>query len=179
MDIKEKTVSTERIFDGRIIRLRRDTVQLPNGRQVMREVIEHPGGVGVAAVDDDGNIYMVKQYRTGAGCELTEIPAGKLEYGEDHFECGKRELREETGLCAGEYTYLGYIIPTPAYCEERIHLYLARKLTQAEQSLDEDEFLNVMKLPFDEACRMAEDGRITDAKTVAALLKARAIIGER
>lgn len=179
MDIKKKTVSTERIFDGRIIRLRRDTVQLPNGRQVMREVIEHPGGVGVAAVDDDGNIYMVKQYRTGAGCELTEIPAGKLEYGEDHFECGKRELREETGLCAGEYTYLGYIIPTPAYCEERIHLYLARKLTQAEQSLDEDEFLNVMKLPFDEACRMAEDGRITDAKTVAALLKARAIIGER
>lgn len=176
MHLEEKTIESELMYDGKIIKLYRDKALLENGNQVTREVIKHPGGVCVVPVTEEGEVIMVKQFRYPSGKVLTEIPAGKLEWQEDHFDCGKRELKEETGCTAEKYDYLGCLLPTPAYDTEVIHMYLARGLTRAEQKLDDDEFLDVMKIPFDKAIEMVMNGEITDAKTQLALLKTKILL---
>lgn len=178
MELSEKTLATEKIFDGRVVKLRVDTVELPNGQQAKREVISHPGGVGVIALDDNNNVLLVKQFRPGAKDVLLEIPAGKLEYGENPEECGKRELLEETGFKSTEFYHLSRFYVTPAYCEEIINVYYAKGLIKEKQNLDADEFLNVEKIPFDTLFTMVMSGEITDAKTVIATLKLKEILSK-
>lgn len=175
----EKTISGEYLYRGKILALRKDKALLPNGRVTSREVIEHPGGVGVLALDDAGCVYLVRQFRYPYGAVLTEIPAGKLEPGEDPLEAGKRELREETGLTADEYVSLGRLYPSPGYTGEIIHLYFARSLHAGAQQPDEDEFLNVLKLPFAQAVQQVLSGALPDSKTQTALLKAALLLARK
>ena len=170
MKLEETILSSERIYEGKIINLRRDKVALEDGREAAREIVEHPGGVGILPLDGDGNVYMVRQYRHGAREAVLEIPAGKLNYGEDALECGKRELLEEIGAAAEEYVFLGKIYPTPAYCEAVIPVFLAKGLSFSEQKLDEGEYVEVKAYTIDELKEMIFTGRIEDSKTVAALL---------
>ena len=171
----EKQLSSEEQFAGRVITVTLDTVELENGKTSTREVVHHHGGAGVAALNDQGEVYLVRQYRYALARELIEIPAGKLEAGEDPFEAAQRELGEEAGLQAASWRDLGHIIPTCGYCSEIIWLYAAKDLTDVRQHLDPDEFLSVFTLPLDTAARMVLDGEITDGKTVAALLKLKAL----
>lgn len=177
MDFEEKTKAVKNIFDGKIIKVRVETVELPDGRTASREIVSHGGGVGVIAVDENNEALMVNQYRIAAREMLLEIPAGKLEKGEDPSECGKRELAEETGYEAEELTYLGAYYATPGYCEEKLYLYLARGLRFVGQRLDDGEFLNVQKYKLDDLCNMVAENKIKDAKTAVAILKAKMILG--
>lgn len=163
----EKTISTEPLFKGKVISLQIDTVELPDGTTAKREIIKHPGAVAVLAVKD-GRLLLVDQYRQAMGrCEL-EIPAGKLEIGEDPMEAAKRELQEETGYQCGKITLLHSFYTSPGFADEIIHLYLAEQLTAGEMALDEDEFLEVIEASFDEVQMYIEQGRIADAKTIMA-----------
>lgn len=171
MNFTEKTLSSESVYKGKIIDVYKDEVELQNGNKAFREVVRHPGGVGICALTGDGDVFLVRQFRYPHKKAILEIPAGKLEYGENPLECGKRELLEETGYTAKEFVSLGKILPTPAYCEEVIHIYLAKGLTFAAQKLDADEFLEVVKTPFVKAVEMVMTGEITDGKTCAAILK--------
>jgi ADP-ribose pyrophosphatase len=172
MKFEEKTLSSEYIYKGRIISLRKDTVSLPNGHIADREVIEHSGGVCVAPLTQAGELIFVRQFRYPYREELLELPAGKLDRaGENPLECGKRELREETGMIAQKYTSLGRMYPSPGYIDEVLYLYLAQELEQGEQQPDEDEFLEVVRLPLEKAVRMVLDNEITDGKTQTAVLK--------
>lgn len=175
MQHTEKTIDSTRIFEGRVVRLRRDTVELENGKQTFREVIDHPGGVSILALDQDQNVFFVRQFRYPFGQTLLELPAGKLEAGETPAECGKRELREETGCTAGRFEPMGKLIPTCAYDTEVIHLFFASDLTRGEQHLDENEFLSVERIPLAKALDMVLNGEIIDAKTQIALLKYQAL----
>ena len=177
MHLEEKTLSSEQKFDGKVVKLFVDQVELENGEKTFREVIKHPGGVCILPLDGDNNVLMVRQFRYPSHKVLLEIPAGKMEYGEDHRECGLRELKEETGCTCDEFTYLGNLIPTPAYDTEVIHMYLARGLHSGEQKLDEDEFLEVEKIPLDKAVEMVMNNEIADAKTQIALLKTKQLLG--
>ena len=177
MDLTEKMVSSETIFQGKIIKVTLDQARLPDGSLAAREVVYHPGGVAVLALDGDGCVLTVTQYRYPFGRTLLEIPAGKLDSpDEDPYEAGLRELREETGAVPGVYEPLGRILPSPGCYGETLHLYLARDLQMAEQHLDADEFLNVERIPFGEMVRRCLDGEIEDAKTVVAVLKAKALL---
>lgn len=171
MELTEKQIASERVFSGRLIKVNRDTVSLPNGKTATREVVIHPGAVAIAAVTDEGELLMVRQYRYPAGQALLEIPAGKLEPGEEPYDCAVRELREETGATAKDMTYAGYIYPTPGYNNEKIHLYLAEKLTFGQTNFDEDEFLEIERIPLIHAYKMCENNEIVDGKTLSALLK--------
>ena len=171
----EKTIDSTRIFEGKVVRLRRDTVELENGKQTFREVIDHPGGVSILAMDEEGKIFFVQQFRYPFGRMLLELPAGKLEPGEDPADSGRRELREETGCTAGRFVPMGKLIPTCAYDTEVIHLFFASELTRGEQDLDENEFLSVERYTLDEALQMVLDGEIIDAKTQIGLLKYQAL----
>lgn len=175
MNLDEKTIKKNYIYNGRIINVRRDDAELPNGNPCIREVIEHPGGVCVAALTENDELLFVRQFRYPYMEVIAELPAGKLEKGEDPFESGKRELEEETGYTAQEYRDLGKFYPTPGYCGEIIHLYAAKKLTETHQNLDEDEFLNVEKIPLNEAVEMILRNEIRDGKTQAAVLKLKAL----
>ncbi len=173
-EIEERIVNGECLYKGHILRLEKWNVILPNGENAVREVVVHNGASAIVPIDADGNVYLVRQYRAAIQRELIEIPAGKLDYaGEDRLSAAKRELREETGFTASEWTHLSDIATTPGFSTEIISLYMARGLTLGENDLDDDEFLYVVKMPFDEAVKMAEKGEITDAKTVAALFLAR------
>lgn len=171
MNLNEQPLSADYKYRGRIINLRVDTALLPNGSSAIREVVEHPGGVCVAALTEDGCLLFVRQFRYPYQKVLLELPAGKLDPGEDPLEAGKRELREETGAEAARYESLGELYPSPGYCGEIIHLYAATGLTFGQMSPDEDEFLEVEKIPLEEAARMVLDNEIADAKTQAAVLK--------
>lgn len=179
MHLEEKTLSSEQKFDGKIVKLYVDQIELEDGKQSFREVIKHPGGVCVLPLDDEGNVLFVKQYRYPHHKILLEIPAGKLEYGENHSECGLRELKEETGCTCDSYEYLGSLIPTPAYCGEVIHMYLARGLHYGEQKLDAGEFLDITKIPLDKAVEMVMNNEIEDSKTQIALLKTKLLLEKR
>ena len=146
MDLTERTLRREDKFTGRILTVHVDTVELPGGRTATREVADHPGGVAVLALDGDGCVLAVAQYRYPFGRTLLEIPAGKLDHpGEDPYEAGLRELKEETGAVPGRYESLGRILPSPGCYGETLHLYLARDLRMEAQHLDEDEFLKDRK----------------------------------
>lgn len=176
-DLTETTLSREDIFSGRVVRVHVDQVRLPNGETGIREVVDHNGGVSVLALDEDNNVLTVTQYRYVFGQPLLELPAGKLDPGEDPAAGALRELKEETGAEPGEFLSLGEILPSPGCFGEVLHLYLARNVKVGEQHLDEDEFLNVERVPFDEMVRRCLSGEIRDAKTVAAVLKAKLLLG--
>ena len=179
MELTERTVSSRTIFEGKIVKVTLDQAELPNGSLAAREVVYHPGGVAVLALDENGNVPLVRQFRYPIQRELLELPAGKLDHGpeEDRLLGARRELSEETGLEAEEWTYLGYMLASPGFCDEALHMYLARNLKQVGQHLDEDEFLNVEWMSFEELVRQVMDGTITDAKTVATALKVKVLLG--
>ncbi|MDD2361495.1 MAG: NUDIX hydrolase [Oscillospiraceae bacterium] len=171
MNLSEKTLSENILFTGNIISLNLDEVELPNGKTATREVVKHPGGVCVAALNDDDRLLFVRQYRYPYGELLLELPAGKLSPGEDPLECGKRELKEETGATAEHYESLGCLYPSPGYCGEIIHMFYASGLSYGDMKPDEDEFLEVEHIPLEKAVQMVLDNEITDAKTQTAVLK--------
>ena len=179
MDYTEKTLSCEEKYRGRIIYVHRDVVALPDGSGAVREVVEHSGGVGVLPVDENGNAWCVRQYRYAFGAHLLEMPAGKLEPGEKPIECAVRELSEETGFTAAEYTFLGKLYPSPGYCRETLYIYLATGLTRGEAHLDKGEFLDVETYPLETLYQMVMDDALPDAKTAMAVVKAKLILDER
>ena len=169
--LNETRLNSEKIYDGKILHIERDNVQLEDGSEAVREVVRHPGGVCVLALTDEEEILFVRQFRYPHGAVTLELPAGKLEYGENPEECGKRELLEECGCTCDEFIYLGKLFPTPAYCSEVIRMYLAKGLHYGEQKLDNDEFLDVEKIPFEEAVSLILSDAVPDSKTQIAVLK--------
>ncbi len=169
-DLTEHFVSGEDVYSGKLLRVRRDLVHLPDGSEAVREYIRHPGAVLVVPLFDDGRVLLERQFRYPHRRDFIELPAGKLEPGEPHLETAKRELLEETGYVASDWQRLGLIHTSIAYTDEGIEFFLARGLEQRAAKLDKGEFLEVLTLPFEEAVAMIRDGRITDAKTVSALL---------
>ena len=179
-ELIEKKLSTEEIFDGIVLHVQRDTIGLPNGKEGIREVIRHVGAVCVAPLTDEGELIVERQYRYAVGQVMTEIPAGKLDYaGEDRLAAAQRELKEETGYIAERWTDIGLYYPAPAYSDEKITMYLAEGLHAGERHLDEDEFLEVVKVPLDELVSDVVNGRITDGKTQIAVLKVAEILRRR
>lgn len=177
MNLTEKQLSKEYVFKGKIINVRRDVAKLPNDTTAFREVVEHNGGVCVAALTDDNEILFVKQFRYPYMEEIFEIPAGKRDsINENPLECGKRELKEETGATAKKFISLGELYPTPGYCGEIIWMYAALGLDFGKQNPDEDEFLEVKKIPLKKAIEMIINGEIKDAKTQTAILKLKHLI---
>jgi len=168
MDYTETTLSSAALFTGKIISVRRDVIRQPDGRESWREVVEHPGGVAILPLCDNGDVLLVRQYRYPHRMESLEIPAGKLERGESHYEAGLRELSEETGCTAASYEYLGPLWPSPGYCDEVLHLYLARGLTVGAAHPDDGELLNVERMPLAELLDRIAAGKVPDAKTAAA-----------
>lgn len=173
MDMTEKMLESREVYRGRILRVREDKVLLPNGRTGTREVVEHPGGVGILALEADGTVLLVRQYRYAFGRTLLEIPAGKREPGEEPFVTARRELWEETGAIAESWTPLGSLIASPGCYDEVLYLYLAQDLHYGATDPDEDEFLAVERMPLDQLARLCLEGEVTDAKTVCAVLKAK------
>lgn len=165
-DLEEKFVSGGEVYRGGFLRLHRDVVSLPDGSQTAREYVRHPGAVGMVALTADGRVVLERQYRYPLRREFVEIPAGKLEPGEPHLDTAKRELLEETGYVAAQWTRLGVVHNAIGYSDEAIELWLATGLEAREARLDQGEFLEVFTLPFDEALAMAADGRISDVKTI-------------
>ena len=172
MDYTEERLRREEIYRGKIIYVHRDLVRLTDGSEAFREIVEHDGGVAVIPVDRDGTVFCVRQYRYAFADHLLEVPAGKLEPGENPLECAVRELGEETGLTAGKYTYLGALYPSPGYCNEVLHLYLASDLQQGRAHLDSGEFLDVERHSLSELVEMVMNNTLADAKTAMAVLKA-------
>ncbi|MBQ6998430.1 MAG: NUDIX hydrolase [Clostridia bacterium] len=172
MDFFEKTINTDVKFKGRILTMRVDTVELPDGTTSTREIIEHPGGVAVIAVDENGYVPMVTQFRKPYEKMVMELPAGKLDSGEEPINCGMRELEEETGLKANNFVSLGSVMPSPGYAKELIYIYLATDLYEGTVHLDEGEFLSVEKYHIDELVKMVMNNELQDAKTVIGILKA-------
>ncbi len=169
---KETQASSEMIFDGRVLHVCRDTINLPDGRQSMREYCKHNGAVAVVPLTDDGCVVCVRQYRYALGRVTLEIPAGKFDYiGEDHEEAALRELREETGYTTDKLVSLGALSTSPALLTEIIYLYLAEHMIPGETDPDDDEFLEIVYIPLDELVEMILRGEVEDSKTQAAVLK--------
>ena len=176
--LKEVPIGREEIFDGAIVHLVRDTVIIPNGAKATREVCLHHGAVCVVPLTENGEVIMERQFRYPFDAVIWEIPAGKLDKDEfDHLEAAKRELREETGYTAEKFTCIGDYYPSPAILSENIRMYIAEGLKKGEQDLDEDEFLDIIKVPFDEVVRMILNGEIADGKTQTAILKTKLLRG--
>ena len=165
----EEVLSSTILFSGRAVRLREDRVRLPNGRATTREIIEHPGSVGILPLLTRSNILLIRQYRHAVGRTIWEIPAGTMEKGESPEECARRELEEETGYRAKSLKPFFDCYTTPGYSQELMHVFLARGLRLSERRLDEDEIIAVESLPGKVALRMVKSGQIRDAKTIAAL----------
>ena len=173
MEFTEKKVKSDYKFHGKIMTVRVDDALLPNGKPCKREVCEHVGGVGVLPIDENRMVTLVRQYRYPYETTTLEIPAGKMDQGPENAEnCGRRELSEETGLVAGTMIPMGEIWPSPGFMDERLHLFCAKELTQGEIHPDEDEFVEIVRMPFEELCQRIASGEIHDAKTVAAIGKA-------
>ena len=177
MHLQEETLTSNTVYEGKIFTILHDTAKLENNETATRDVLVHTGGVCVIPVTENNEIFMVKQFRYPFRDVTEEIPAGKLEKGENPYDCGKRELLEETGCTCTEYIPLGEIYPTPAYNTEIIRVYLAKGLHYEKQNLDEDEFLDVEKIPLADAVQLVMDGKIKDAKTQIAILKTARILG--
>ena len=174
---EEKMVSSKLIFDGKVVHLYCDEVSLPDGKQSVREYVKHIGAVCVVPVTDEGEIVCVRQYRYAIGKAMLEIPAGKLDApDEDRREAALRELREETGATCKKLDFIGDFYSSPAILDERISMYMARGLDFGETDFDDDEYIEIEKIPVDELVRMICSGEITDAKTQAGVLKAAILI---
>jgi len=169
-DLAEARIDGEAVFEGHLLKVYRDRVRLPDGSEGVREYIRHPGAVAIVALLDDGKVLLERQHRYPLHRDFIEIPAGKLEPGEDPLETGKRELLEETGYVAAEWRKLGVIHNAIGYSDEAIEIWQARGLALREQQLAEGEFLEVFAVPLAEAKLMARDGRITDVKSICGLL---------
>ena len=176
MDLKETMVSREQVYEGPVFTVTKDAIRLPDGSDGRRDLVHSLGGVVILPVDGEGNVTLVRQYRYAHGKVLTEAVAGKLEPGEDPYPAAKRELREETGFTAGRWTFLGAIETSPGFLTEVLYLYLAQDLTRGEQELDEGEFLELRSCPLEEAWEKAALGMITDAKTLAVLMRAKYLL---
>lgn len=163
-------LSSEYMYNGRLINLRLDRVALPNGRETVREIVEHPGAVAVVPLDERGNVTLVRQFRDPARARLLEVPAGTRQHGEAAVDCAQRELQEETGLQAGKLERIAGFYVSPGYCTEYIEVFLATDLSPSTRPADEDEFIDVMAMPLADAAAKIESGEIEDAKTVASLL---------
>jgi ADP-ribose pyrophosphatase len=169
--LEEKTIKTDRIFTGRVISLQVDEVELPNGKTSKREIIKHPGAVAILPITDDGKIVMVEQFRKALERTLVEIPAGKLEKGENPQDCARRELEEETGYVCKNLDWIISFYTSPGFADEIVHLYVATGLSEKVDAakLDEDEFVNIVELSLSEANRYIEEKKIYDAKTAYAI----------
>lgn len=166
-------IRSERTYKGRAFEVRKDELKTPDGKIVFYDVVEHVGSVSIVPVDNDGNLYFVRQYRHAVGEYLLELPAGTLEVGESFEEATLREVREEVGMQANTITRLGAYFLAPGYCTELMESYLATDLVANPLAPDDDEYLSVEKIPVGEAYRLAEAGEIRDGKTLAALLLAK------
>ena len=170
--LTETTVGTERIYEGHIINVRKDTVKMPDGNTATREVIEHSAAVCIVPVDENGNVILVRQFRIPTGGPLLEVPAGGVEEGEVSEEAVLRELQEEIGYTAGKLHHLASFWVAPGWATEFMHAYLATELTPSRLDADEDENIQVVRVPFDEAISMFKSGEIQDGKTIASMLLA-------
>ncbi len=166
MDLQETCIESKLVYDGCLLHVRSDTVRLPDGESSVREYITHPGAVAVLAMLDNGNLIMERQYRYGPRCEFFEIPAGKIDQGEDTLITGQRELLEETGYVASDWEHLATTWPCIGYGDEKIFYYLARGLTLQKRNLDEGEFLEIFELSLSDAIDWIRQGRINDSKTI-------------
>ena len=179
MKFFEKQIKTKTVYEGLIVNVRSDVAEIQNGKRVPREVVEHPGGVGIVPVTDDKKVLMVRQFRYPMEEELLEIPAGKLGKGEAPIDCAVRELSEETGCTAGRIVDLGAIYPSPGFCKETLYLYLALDLQQGEMHLDEDELLSVEAVEIDKLIDLIMANELPDAKSVIGILKAREFLARK
>jgi ADP-ribose pyrophosphatase len=168
--LPRQLLESEKIFKGAVFDVERDRLREESGIEIIREIVRHPGGAGALPLFDDGRVALVKQYRHPARRELLEIPAGRIEDGETPEMCAERETEQEIGFRAGRIEKLAEFYSTPGFCEEKLHVYLATALTPSSQSLDHDELIEIVYLPFAEAMKMAECGEIEDSKTIIALL---------
>lgn len=176
-NILEKTVESRRVFDGIILHIDHLTNELPNGQLAQRECARHIGASAVVPLDGEGNVWLVRQYRACIDRVLLEIPAGKLDFkGEDRLKAAQRELLEETGLTARQWDHLTDIVTTPGFSDEKISLYLARDLSAGESHPDDDEFLNVVRVPLDALVEQIMAGEVTDAKTICAVMMAARLV---
>ncbi|HRY13913.1 MAG TPA: NUDIX hydrolase [Syntrophomonadaceae bacterium] len=166
MDLVEKTLHSQEIFAGRIVRLRVDTVELPNGQQSTREVVEHAGAVAIVALDSADQVVLVRQYRHPVDRILAEIPAGTLENGEDPLDCARRELQEETGLIAANWKKILTYYSTPGFTNECLHIFMATGLTEGIAQPDQDEFVEPVRVPLSEAYQQIFTGQIADGKSI-------------
>lgn len=171
MELTEKTLNSKVMFEGRILKMMVDDVELPDGSTSFREIVGHPGGVCVAPIDDDNNLYFVKQYRYPYHEIVLELPAGKLEKGMSPLDNGKRELKEEVGAEGYSFISLGQVYPSPGYTQEIIHLYACKIKNIGNQQLDQGEFLNVEKIHINKAVEMVLNNQLPDSKTQIAILK--------
>lgn len=175
-DLSEHRLSGSLVFDGKLLKVRSDTVRLPDGGTAEREWIDHPGAVAVIALTDSGELVMERQHRYALGRDMVEIPAGKIDPGEDPLATARRELKEETGYTAGEWRHLATVHIAIGYSNEHIEIFLARGLKQELADLDDEEFVEVFTLPLATALAWVREGRITDAKTVSCLFWAEKIL---
>ncbi len=171
MDLTEKTINSKEIFKGKIINVVVDKVILPNGNESLREVVSHPGGVCLAPLTKENELIFVEQFRYPYKERVLELPAGKLEMGQSPLENGKRELKEEIGAYADNYTYLGKLYPSPGSCGEVIHIFFCKVKELGETCPDEDEFLEIKKIPIERAVNMVLNNEIFDSKSQVAILK--------
>lgn len=176
---EEVTIESQRIYDGRVVRLRRDTVRLAGGRVTSREIVEHPGSVAIVALDGNGDLLLIRQFRKAVERYLLEIPAGTLEPDEDPVSCAQRELREETGYQAGQMELMVSFYSCPGFCTEWMHIYLASDLRPAPLATEEDEAIEVVKMSPPQALRLMATGEICDGKTIVGLLALEARLAAR
>lgn len=176
---EEKTMKSDKVYEGKILNLKVDTVEMPDKKYSKREIIEHPGGVAMIALTSNDSLILVKQYRKAVEDFLIEIPAGKLELNEEPRETAIRELKEETGMESNKLTYLSEFYTSPGYCNEKIHLYLAEDLKKVDYEPEPGEFLEVLEFEIDELIKMVKMGEIIDSKTIIGILTAKKIIEER
>lgn len=178
MNLREEKVSSTYYYQGKIINMKVDDVRLPDGQLAKREEVEHPGGCSIVALTPNNEVFFVRQFRYAYDEVILEIPAGKLEKGEDPFEAMKRELREETGCLAEDFVYLGTCYPTPGYTNELLRIWACRVSENTAQDLDPDEFLEVEKLPLDKAVELVMSNQLPDAKSQIGILKAAVLVKE-
>lgn len=170
-----RVVKRERVFEGKLLKIDREEIELPQGKHAVLETIRHPGAAAVLPFLPDGRVVLIRQYRHAAGGFIVEVPAGKLDRGERPERCAEREVEEETGWRAGQLVPLGSILTTPGFTDEVIWLYEAHALERGHQALESDEVLETLELPFEQAVAMVRSGEITDAKSVASILLAFAL----
>ncbi len=166
---QERTLQTERVYDGKLVGLRVDTVELPSGREAIREIVEHGDVVAMVPVDSEDNVLLVRQYRKAAEKLLLEIPAGLVEPSETPLECARRELEEETGFAAESWELLGGFYTSPGFCTEYIHVYLATHLSPSRADPDDDEIIELVRVPLIKAAELVASGEVCDAKSIAGL----------